>query len=240
LRNKSNPIEKGTVMHDKKPKKIKTFTAQEIRKDIERYRRRAVELGATDAKMIPAQKVYVDPRVRMKCIVPKCTSYNTCAHCPPHSIGPEVIGPLVSAFKYALLVKREIPGDLVTGPGYMDTDKNGNPVPTKKLKELLGAYRLVSDIVTQIESDAFYDGHYHAVAFAGGSCRIIYCNFQDCLLLQGKECRFPLRSRPSMEGSSIDVYRTVTEAGWDIYPIGVDCDPANVPCGSLVGIVLIE
>lgn len=228
-------------MHEKIPAKIKVFSTQEIEADIAKYRQRALALGATDAKMIPAEKVYVDLRVRMKCIVPKCFGYNTCAHCPPQSPDTATIRELVSAYRYALLVKIEIPAALTTGPGMtLEMDENGNKVPSMILKELQLAYRKVSDIVTDIESDAFYDGHYHAVAFAAGSCSAYYCNFQGCQLLHGQGCRFPYRSRPSMESSSMDVYRIVTEAGWDIYPIGSGCDPAKVPYGTLVGVVLID
>ncbi len=226
-------------MHEKKPRKVRVFTDQEIEQDIERYRQKAIEqLGLTDAKMIAADKVYVDPRVRIKCIIPKCPSYNVCAHCPPHSEGYETIKELVSAFKYALLMKLEVPGPGITGPGMMET-KGGKLVPSAVLRELLKSYRKVADSVTEIESDAFYDGHYLAVGFAGGACKTTYCNFQDCSILEGEACRFPLIARPSMEGSSIDAFRTAAEAGWEVYPIGADSNPANIPYGTLIGLVMI-
>jgi hypothetical protein len=43
-----------------------------------------------------------------------------------------------------------------------------------------------------------------------------------------------------MEASSFDAYKMASEAGWDIYPIGKDCDPKNVPHGTLVGLVLVD
>lgn len=40
--------------------------------DLERYRVKAIELGATDAQIVRAGDVVVDERVRMKCLVPRC------------------------------------------------------------------------------------------------------------------------------------------------------------------------
>ena len=52
-------------MHDKKPKRIKVFTEDEIKDDLEKYRMVAKESGASDATVIPAEKVLVDKRVRV-------------------------------------------------------------------------------------------------------------------------------------------------------------------------------
>jgi hypothetical protein len=43
-----------------------------------------------------------------------------------------------------------------------------------------------------------------------------------------------------MESASMNVYKMVAEAGWEMYPIGTDINPANVPHATLVGIALIE
>ena len=227
-------------MHEKRPRQIRPFSEEEIRQDVEKYRQKALELGATDAKMIPAEKTYVDPRVRFKCTVPKCHVYGTCAHCPPHSPEPEIIRDLVSRFRYALLAKIEVESSQMSGEGLGVTDESGNIVLPRHFKELQKSYRKLSDIVTEIESDAFYDGHYLAVSFAAGSCRVNYCNLMECEVLKGMPCRFALMSRPSMESSSMDVYRMASEAGWEIFPIGLDCNPANVPHGTLVGLVLVD
>ena len=49
----------------------------------------ALELGAEAAQVIPAATVVVDDRVALKCAVPKCFGYGTCANCPPHAPSPE-------------------------------------------------------------------------------------------------------------------------------------------------------
>ncbi len=227
-------------MHDKKPKKIKIFSEAEIVEDLEKYREVAIELGAKDAVVVPSEKVRVDMRVRNKCLIPRCPSSGKCANCPPYSLEPDYVAKLVSNYKYALLCKMEIPSDTICGEGLGVIEKDGKIGFTKTLSTLLKKYRKMYDIVTEVESQAFYDGHYHATGFGAGDCNAIFCHFAECAVLKGEACRFPLRARPSMEGSSIDVYRMVAEAGWDIYPIGMDCNPENLSHGTLVGLVLVD
>ena len=42
-----------------------------------------------------------------------------------------------------------------------------------------------------------------------------------------------------MEGVGMDVFRTVANAGWDIYPVGKLCRAGDVPHGLRVGVILI-
>jgi len=227
-------------MHDKIPRKIKPFDEKELKADLERYRDMALEMGSSGAKVIPSEKVYVDYRVRVKCTIPKCPEYGTSAHCPPHSLETVKIQELVDSYKYALLVKLEIPSSTITGEDLGIMDEGGKLVPSKALLHLLKSYRKLNDIVTDIESQAFYDGHYLATSFAAGSCHASLCNLQECMVLKDQPCRFPLKSRPSMESSSMNAYKMAAEAGWDIYPIGMDCNPKNVDHGTLVGLILID
>jgi hypothetical protein len=43
-----------------------------------------------------------------------------------------------------------------------------------------------------------------------------------------------------MESVGMHCYRMAAEAGWDIYPIGSNCNPENVPHGTLLGLVLVD
>jgi hypothetical protein len=43
-----------------------------------------------------------------------------------------------------------------------------------------------------------------------------------------------------MEAVGIDVYRMICSAGWNIYPIGSDAKPDDIPCGVLAGIVIVR
>jgi len=109
------------------------------------------------------------------------------------------------------------------------------------IKERVDAYQQVFGIVSEIESMAFYDGHYLAFGLAAGSCRHTFCGQEkSCRALEGERCRFSLRARHSMEAVGIDVYKMVAEAGWEIYPIGSNAKPEDMPMGSLAGLVVIR
>jgi predicted metal-binding protein len=109
------------------------------------------------------------------------------------------------------------------------------------IKERVDAYQQMYKMVSEVESMAFYDGHYLAFGLAAGSCRHTFCGQQqDCKAMAGERCRFSLLSRPSMEAVGIDVYKMVAGAGWDIYPIGSGAKPENVVKGTLAGIVIVQ
>jgi hypothetical protein len=78
-------------------------------------------------------------------------------------------------------------------------DERGEVVPLNKLKHLLDEYRKLNDIVTEIESMAFCDGHYLAVSFSADSFNSIYSDYTECNVLRELPCRFPPSTGPSME-----------------------------------------
>jgi predicted metal-binding protein len=202
------------------------FSDTELQEDLERYRQEAVRLGATDAKVVLAGNVTVDERVALKCRVPLCFGYGTSANCPPNAPSPAEIREIVKKYSHAIFFKVDVPPTVIV--------RN-----RETILERAGAYKKVFELVSAIESLAFYDGHYLAVGFAAGSCKSTYCHKAECAVLKGNRCRNELRSRPSMEAVGIDAYRMATEAGWDIYPIGSDCKPEDVPGGTLLGLVLV-
>jgi len=200
-----------------------------LRNDLERYRLKALELGATDAVVINADRISIDEKLRLKCMIPACVRYDACANCPPHSPSLDFMRKVVSGFKYAVLIKQDIPILELSGPEAAAT-KPYLPYAQRN-------YRMV----TELESAAFGDGYYLAVGLGNGSCQSILCQDAACVALEsGKTCRFPTQARPSMESVGIDVYQLVTRVGWDIYPIGRSLPAAEVKQGMLVGLVLIH
>ncbi|MFC1917169.1 DUF2284 domain-containing protein [Chloroflexota bacterium] len=202
---------------------------QELKEDLEKYRRHAIELGASDAKIIASDGVIIDERVRAKCIYPKCEYFGTNINCPPHAMDVDMVRKVVGNFSYAIFFKVEVPSDTVAGAGVKDS-KRTNPWR-----------RRLAEIVAKIESEAFYDGHYLAVGFAGGTCKMLYCPNIDCIALTpGNSCRHALVARSSMEAVGMDAFAMAAKAGWEIYPIGETSSPSDVPHGLRLGIVLIR
>ena len=108
-------------------------------------------------------------------------------------------------------------------------------------EEHKAAFTSILDIVSKLESAAFYDGHYLAVGFSAGSCFSSLCDPNlGCQILKGENCWFPLKARLSMEAVGIDVYGLIASSGRDIYPYGSDANPKDIPVANLVGLVLIQ
>lgn len=202
--------------------------AARLPQNLEKYRTKALEMGATQAKVIPVQEIMVDDRVPLKCQIPRCFGYGAGAHCPPHTLKPAELREVLQHYQWAVLFIMEVPPEIIV------RDK-------ATIKERVDAYQKVFKIVSELESLAFYDGHYLAFGFGAGSCRHTFCGQQEnCQALEGKRCRFSLLARPSMEAVGIDVYQMVTQAGWDIYPIGSGAKPGDIPKGVLTGIVIVQ
>lgn len=197
-----------------------------LQKDLKKYERMAVELGATDAKIISTDMVVIDERVRAKCIYPKCEYYGTNAHCPPHAPDLDWMRKLVNSYKYAIFLRSRVPIEILAAER-----------TPKQLADYKAVRKKAFETIGKIESAAFYDGYYLAVGFGCGTCKLIFCADNDCKVLKGQSCAGSHRSRASMEAVGMDVYKLATKVGWDIYPIGKA--PSDAPYGTIAGIVFI-
>lgn len=200
----------------------------QLKDDLQRYKEKAIELGATRAEVVRTEDIVVEERVVMKCRVPRCFGYGVCAHCPPHAPKPAEMREVLKDYESAVFFITDVPAEVIVS-------EEGN------ISELVAAYQKIFEIVSKIESMAFYDGHYLALGLAAGSCRHVFCGAQEnCAALEGKICRLYFKARPSMEAVGIDVFKMAAAAGWDIYPIGSDAKAASLPKGTLAGIVVVR
>lgn len=201
---------------------------EQLQKDLKKYRRQAVEMGATDAMVITADTVIIDERVRAKCTYPRCSSYGTNVNCPPYAMSLDQVRRVVSGFQYGILTRIDIPSDKIAGAEARE-------------KNLAAPYqRKINEIIAKIEAQAFYDGYYLALGFGSGTCKSMFCPDTDCrALITGQSCPHRLKARASMEAVGIDCFALATKAGWDIYPIGSATSPEEIPFGLRLGLVLI-
>ena len=201
---------------------------KQVAADLELYRKRALEMGATRAAVIRASDIPVDERVTVKCQIPRCFGYGTGANCPPNTMKPAELRELLAKYQWAILFVKEAPSSVIV------RDK-------ATIKERVAVYQDVYKIVSEIESMAFHDGHYLAFGLGAGSCRHTFCGqAEDCAAMKGEKCRFALRSRPSLEAVGVDVFEMVSTAGWPIYPIGSSITPDEIPFGVLAGVVVVR
>jgi len=206
-----------------------SITNEELLADLETYRHLAItQLGASDAKIIPADLVVIDERVRIKCSYPKCMFYGTNAHCPPHAMDLDDVRKAVGKYRYGIFIRLEVPAEEFAGPA----------VARNSTKQ--GLFK-THDIVTRIESAAFYDGYHLALGFGCGPCKSVFCPTQACsALVVGNACRHPSRARGAMECAGMDVFTMAAKAGWDVYPIGGSARPSDIPCAASYGLVLVS
>ena len=197
-----------------------------LKQDLEKYCVQAKQIGATDARVIGTADIVIDGRVQIKCRIPKCFGYGTCANCPPHTLSAPETRELKEQYRWAVVVKLEVPAAVIV------RDK-------ATILERVQAYSTMFEIVDKIESAAFYDGYYFAVGFGAGSCKSTFCSKMECAVLAGEKCRRALKARPSMEAVGMDCYHLATKLGWDIYPIGSDAKADSVPQGTLMGLIMV-
>lgn len=160
----------------------------------------AIQLGASGAKVIESSLINVEESLAALCSGnPPCEQFSRAPSCPPHVAGPSAFRSWQKQSKYAIVVKIEIPSSIMF---------------SEECREVM---QLLHEIVAGVEKSAKANGFYHAKAFAGGSCKNIWCFSQtDCTVLSnGSECRHPDKARPSMSGFGIDVTKLMNSAGWN-------------------------
>lgn len=197
--------------------------------DLEAYKSYALEMGASDAKIIRSDELIFDSRTWLKCRYPKCRWYGTNAHCPPYEPDPEGIKERLLAFRFGIFYRARVDAESLTSKYH---DAKGRSIPAKKQK-------LNYKIASLVEARAFYDGYIFATGFAGGPCKPVFCQDKECsALIPGEACRAAGKARASMEGAGLNAFAMATQAGWDVYPCAVHAE--GVPYGSALGLVMID
>lgn len=159
---------------------------------------RATLNGATDAVLISPQDILVTDELAERCSLPRCENYGLSAGCPPHTTGPEGLRKLLKNCQGALFFRIDVPAEVL----YSSDNRE--------------LFQLLHQVAAGVEREAVRLGLAGAEAFAGGSCKQLFCNEKRaCRVLDvGGSCRFPEVARPSMSGFGIDVGHLLRLAGW--------------------------
>jgi predicted metal-binding protein len=180
--------------------------------------------GADRAEMVATGEVVIDAALAGKCREPGCPNYGSSRNCPPHVAGPAGLQALLKTFHQALVFRIDVPtADLFS----------------EKRVEI---FQRLHKTAAAIEQEAHKTGFPRAKAYAGGSCRELFCQDQpDCSALAANgECRFPQHARPSMSGFGIDVARLFETAGWTLNLADPKADAAEKKMANICGLVLID
>jgi len=183
----------------------------------------AYRSGASGATAISTGDIFVEDALANLCREPRCESYGLSTSCPPHVSGPSGFRELLKKFKHAIVIKIDVP-----------------------LKILLSSERgdimkLLHEIAAGIEQAAVKTGCPSSKAFAGGSCKKIFChNYESCrVLTEGGVCRNPRHARPSMSGFGINVSKLMQAAGWTMNRYNSEADPDTASTAPICGLILI-
>ena len=193
-------------------------------RDLRALAKLAARSGATASAVITAQQIVVEPHLADYCVSPGCPQHGLSRSCPPHVAGPEKFKGWLDDYQTAMVVKIEVPSQVLMSD------------------ERREVFELLHHIVAGVERAAISRGYERARAFAGGSCKQIFCQqHTDCRVVdrQGR-CRNPRYARPSMSGFGINVGRLMQQAGWQMQKITRGTDTAKVPLGTLLGLILID
>jgi predicted metal-binding protein len=183
----------------------------------------AQKSGASEAGIISTKDIVVDNNLADMCREPRCENYGFSKSCPPHVSGPIVFKKQLEKFSRAIFFKIDVPSKILYS------------------SERREVFQLLHEIAAGIEKSAVKMGFASAQAYAGGSCKKIFCHdHAECLALseEGK-CRNPQYARPSMSGFGIDVAKLFKTSGWTMNWTHPDTDSAATQMANVCGLVLI-
>lgn len=177
-----------------------------------------------EAAIIKVADIVVKEELAEMCRRPGCPSYGLAASCPPHVGGPEQFRQWQKTYEQATLIKIDVPTEVLLGNG------------RKRV------FRELHIIAASVEKSAMTAGCTRARAFAGGSCKGLFCEaLTACpVVADNGACLHPEHARPSMSGYGIDVFSLLSTVGWkaDRYdPTGQTEGSARLP---IVGLVLLD
>jgi predicted metal-binding protein len=188
-----------------------------------KLRKQAVELGATDAKIISVDRIPIEDEIVEMCKAHLCKGYGKSANCPPHVMGPGEAREWIGHYETALFFKVDVSPQVLLSEDRFKT------------------FKTVYMIASKLEALSIEQGFPLAKGLAAGSCKPVFCKGKACeALVEGGECRYPSLGRPSMEAVGINVFKISKDVGWDIHTILKDSDPQAVPNGMLAGLVLVS
>jgi predicted metal-binding protein len=189
-------------------------------KNLEKFdflKKLALELGATDAAIIPTSKVVVEDRVVLKCKV-GCTNYGKTLACPPHVPTAEEFRKVVAEYKAAVFIKftTQIEADPDLRP-YLSMNETEVAAANKEIlpkwkrfwkgwndhkKDLL-------EVTLKLEKEAMNHGYPLAFGMVSGMCHVC----EECSGVKTGICIHPNQRRYSEEAVGVNVQATAEKAG---------------------------
>ncbi|MEE4354712.1 MAG: DUF2284 domain-containing protein [Desulfatiglans sp.] len=185
--------------------------------------RLSCRLGATDAAVLSTDAITIEDRLANLCREPRCENYGLSAKCPPNVSGPSGFRKILKDYEHAIAFKIDLPSEILL---------------SSQRREV---FTLLHEIAAAVEQSAVEMGFSDSKAFAGGSCKQLFCNnHADCRVLTKKgECRNPQKARPSMSGFGINVSKLMESAGMTYGQVNPELEGKDISIGTVCGLILI-
>ncbi len=195
----------------------------EVAPNLEELVHLAKVLGASDACFISSNDIIVEDSLAALCREPKCINFGLSPSCPPHVGGPSEFRQWQKNLTSAVIVRLVVPSAALFS------------------EERRGIMRLLHEIAAGIEQKAVKMGFLNSRAFAGGSCKQIFCHEHGAckVLSEEGECRNRENARPSMSGFGINVSKLMKACGW---PANIKINKAETtadPLSWVAGLILV-
>jgi len=183
----------------------------------------AIKLGASATKFISTRDILVEDVLAKLCQEPRCENYGLSAGCPPHVTGPYGFRELLKNYDESSVFKLYVPSEILLSSERRDV------------------FRLLHEIAADLEQEFVRMGYHHSKAYAGGSCKQLFCHeHSDCRVIKDcSRCRNPGKAMPSMSGYGINVEKLMQVAGWSMSWVNRGSDTELEPMATLCGLVLI-
>jgi predicted metal-binding protein len=211
------------VAHDKKWFDREMGQLTTTKQKLDELLSKARDMGATDAVVLAPENIVVEDSLAEKCIRPKCINYGLSKSCPPNVGGPGAMRKRLETVDFAIFFKIEVPSAILySGQG----------------REL---FQLLHETAAGIEHKAVALGFANARAYAGNSCKKVFCrDFLECRVIgENGQCRNPDRARQSMSGFGINVTKLYEAAGWPFKGVTHENGEEVVGMSSICGLVLL-
>lgn len=176
----------------------------------------AMDLGAINAEVIPADQIIVEDRVRLKCMV-GCPAYGKTLKCPPYTPSTDDFRKIIKEYSFAMIIKLKLPDIIEESLVKNIQMKNGEArlrnqeLSSMKRPDFSDHYRTMLTNLLEIERAAFNQGYTFAIAFYAGHCRLCEkCNVKNGI------CLNPMTARFSCEAMGINMLKTAKNAGIEL------------------------
>jgi len=213
---------------------VKTDNYQALEKE-------ALKLGCTEAKVIPADQIVVEDRVRLRCMI-GCPTYGKNLRCPPYTPSVDSFRNILNDYSVAMVIRikppeiSEILQDKYKPKNrgedrFWDRYKDPDTAASATWSDFSEIYKSMLMVLLEVERAAFKQGYPLATGFFGGRCMLC----EECNVKEGV-CLNPVMSRFASEAMGINLSKTAENAGIQLQFKGED-DPSQI---TLMAILLID